>query len=112
MNNNLDIEIYEFLDLMSFTLSTSFMDKWKFKYGERIVKLYQVKLLDSLKNSKCIKIASLFKFLTKDSGFSTEVVKNFLEDVDFSLYTPILQGTEKDLRKAIDECQQQEYSRR
>lgn len=94
---SVDTEIHDLMDLLNFTLSKDFMDKWRFKYGERLVKLFQLKILDSLKNLKNIKLKTMFRFLTKDSGFSDDVVKNFFLDIDFSIYYPILVGVDEDL---------------
>jgi len=97
MNSNSDTEIYDLMDILNFTLSKEFLEKWRFKYGERLIKLFQIKILDSLKNSKNLKVKSIFKFLTKDSGFSEDVIKNFFIDVDISLYHPIIVGSLKEI---------------
>lgn len=102
MAYNVETEIHDLMDLLNFTLSKDFSEKWRFKYGERLVKLFQIKILDSLKNSKVIKLKGIYKFLTKDSGFSEDVIKNFLQDVDFSLYFPIITGTKDDLKESLE----------
>jgi hypothetical protein len=94
---NTETELIDFLDQISFTMSKEFIDRWKSKYGERILKLFQSKLLASLKKQKPIKVDILFKFLVKDSGFNPEIVYSFLIDVDFELYQPILSGSTRDL---------------
>jgi hypothetical protein len=103
MIDNLDIEIYDFLDLLSFTLSKEFISKWRFKYGERMVRLFQLKILDSLKNSKTIKVKSIFKYLSTDSGFAEEAVRNFFIDIDYTIYYPILVGSVDDILKVAHE---------
>lgn len=105
MIDNLDIEIYDFLDLLSFTLSKDFVSKWRFKYGERMVRLFQLKILDSLKNSKTIKVKSIFKYLSTDSGFAEDAVKNFFLDIDYTIYYPILIGSIEDLNIRQNEAQ-------
>jgi hypothetical protein len=32
-----------------------------------------------------------------DSGFNTEIVEAFLEDIEYDLYSPMIQGSLKDL---------------
>lgn len=98
MAENFEEEIHDTLDLLTVSLSKEFMDRWKFKYGERLVRLFQIKLLDTLRKQKVLKLKILFRFLTKDSGFSSDIVKNFLEDIDFSLYSPIISGSYRDLQ--------------
>ncbi len=97
--DNLDIELIDLIDTLNFTLSKEFVDKWKFKYGERLSRLFQLKLLDSLKNSKNVKLKSVFKYLSNDSGFSPEVVKNFFLDIDFEIYFPIITGSLRTLEE-------------
>jgi hypothetical protein len=90
--NNIENELIDLMELIEFTMSIDFLNKWKMKYGERIIRLFQIKILDSLKKQKPIKIDSLTKFLVQDSGFSSEVVNNFFLDIDSELYRPIIMG--------------------
>jgi hypothetical protein len=90
--DNIDTELIDLMELIEFTMSIDFLDKWKMKYGERIIRLFQIKILDSLKKQKPIKIDSIIKFLVLDSGFSNELVTNFLKDIDYELYNPIILG--------------------
>lgn len=88
--SNIDIELIDLMDTLEFTISKDFIDKWKFKYGERLIRLFQVKLLDSLKKQKPLKIKYLTKFLVHDSGFNEDVVKDFYKDIEISNYSPII----------------------
>jgi len=90
--NNIDNELIDLMELIEFTMSINFLDKWKMKYGERIIRLFQIKILDSLKKQKPLKLESLNKFLVQDSGFSSDLVNNFFIDIDFELYRPIILG--------------------
>ena len=56
MNNNLDIDIIDFLDLINETLSYSFVEKWRHKFSEKFVKHFQLKVLDAMNKQKPIKI--------------------------------------------------------
>ena len=94
---NIETELIDFADTLNFTLSKDFLTKWKFKYGERLLRLFQIKILDSLKRQKPLKLESLGKFLVNDSGYNPEVVKNFFMDIDFEIYFPIISGRLKDL---------------
>ena len=90
---NLDAELIDIIDLVDFTLSSNFVDKWSFKYGKRLGRIFQVKVMKSLDTRKVIKASSLLKFLVADSGFSSEVAKNFLYDIDYEIYSPIISGS-------------------
>jgi len=95
--NTLEEGLIEVIDLLNFTFSVDFIDKWSFKYGKRLPKLLQIRLLKSLDNRKPVKMQTLYKFLVVDSGFNEEVVKSFLEDIDYEIYSPIILGTLKDM---------------
>ena len=67
MNNNLEIEIIDFLDLINETLSYSFVEKWRHKYSEKFVKHFQMKDLDAMNKQKPIKLEMHYNYLTKKS---------------------------------------------
>jgi len=90
--NNIDINIIDFIDLLDETLNTNFIEKWRFAYSERFIKQFQVKILSSLTTSKPLKIDSLYIYLTKKCKYSKEQVLNFFEAVDIDVYRPLIQG--------------------
>ena len=91
--NTLEEDLVEIIDLLNFTFSSEFIDKWSFKYGKRLPSLFQIKLLKSLDSRKPLKMKLIQKFLTVDSGFSKEVVDSFLIDIDYEIYRPIILGS-------------------
>tara|TARA_R100001443_G_scaffold37897_1_gene51471 strand:+ start:15564 stop:15863 length:300 start_codon:yes stop_codon:yes gene_type:complete len=91
--NTLEEDLVEIIDLLNFTFSSDFTDKWSFKYGKRLPSLFQIKLLKSLDSRKPLKMKLVHKFLITDSGFNKEVVESFLEDIDYEIYRPIISGT-------------------
>ncbi|MAC33037.1 MAG: hypothetical protein CME38_05460 [Haliea sp.] len=93
--NTLEEDLVEIIDLLNFTFSSDFTDKWSFKYGKRLPSLFQIKLLKSLDTRKPLKLKIVQKFLTVDSGFNKEVVESFLEDIDYEIYRPIISGSLK-----------------
>lgn len=92
-----DIELIDLMDTLNHTLSVQFLDKWRFKYGERLIRLFQMKVLNSLKDQKQIKLENLYKYLNKDSGFSSTIVLDFLKDIDYECFYPIITGNVKSL---------------
>jgi len=90
--SNIDEDIVDFLDLINFTLSDEFLDKWRFRFSLTFLKEFQVKVIKSLKDRKPIKIESLFKHLSKKCGYSPEQVKNFFEAIDIRIYHPLVLG--------------------
>lgn len=95
--SNLETDLIDLMDTLEFTISKDFLNKWKFKYGERLIRLFQIKILDALKKQKPIKLKNLTKFLVTDSGFNIEVVKNFYLDIEFDIYYPIITGNLKSI---------------
>ena len=49
---NESIEIIEFIDLLNFTFSDSFVEKWRYKYSVAFVKKFQYKVLLSIQSKK------------------------------------------------------------
>jgi len=90
--SNIDTEIVEFIDLINFTLSDDFLDKWKYRFSGKFLKEFQAKIIKSLKDRKPIKIESLYKHLSNKCGYSTFQVKNFFEAIDVSIYYPVILG--------------------
>jgi len=90
--DNTDVQIIDFIDLLDETLSTTFIEKWRYTYSERFIKHFQLKILSSLTTNKPIKIDSLYIYLTKKCKYSREQVINFFNSVDISIYRPLIQG--------------------
>jgi len=90
--DKIDISIIDFIHLLDETLSTTFIEKWRYTYSERFIKQFQMKLLSSLTTNKPLKIDSLYIYLTKKCKYSKEQVLNFFEAVDIDVYRPLIQG--------------------
>ena len=95
MHNNIDIEFIDFIDLINTTLSNDFINKWRFRFSERFIKHFQIKILSSLNKRKVLKIDTLFNYLTKKCKYSPEQVTNFFDAIDISIYRPFIQGSLK-----------------
>ena len=85
-----DIELVDFMDLINFTLHKDFVEKWRYKYSEKFIKHFQVKILESLNKQKVIKLSSLYNYLTKKCRYSEEQVNNFFVSVDILIYYPLV----------------------
>ena len=91
-NSNPDIDIIDFIDLLNHTLSRQFVELWRYKYSEKFIKHFQVKILQSLSNQKPLKIDTLFTYLTKKCKYSQEQVLNFFESINIRSYYPFIVG--------------------
>lgn len=87
-----DTDIIDFIDLVNFTLSDDFVEKWRFRFSIKFLKEFQSKVIKSLKDRKPIKIESLFKHLSNKCGYSEDQVANFFEAIDVEIYHPLILG--------------------
>ena len=87
---NTDIDLIDFMDLINYTLHKDFVEKWRYKYSEKFVKHFQIKILESLNKQKIIKLTSLYNYLTKKCRYSPEQVNNFFESIDILIYYPLI----------------------
>lgn len=90
MTSELDIEIVDFIDLVNYTLSQEFINKWRFRFHSRFLKEFQEKIFKALKDKKPIKKTSIFNHLVKKLKYSPEQVENFFEAIDISIYYPLI----------------------
>jgi hypothetical protein len=87
-----DIEFIDFIDLINTTLSNDFIEKWRYRFSEKFLKHFQIKILNSLTKRKVLKIDTLYNYLTKKCKYSHEQVDNFFDAIDISIYSPLIQG--------------------
>ena len=92
MYTNPDIEFVDFIDLIDTTLSNNFVEKWRFRFSEKFIKHFQIKLLNALTRRKVLKMDTLYNYLTKKCKYSHEQVENFFKAIDISIYSPVIQG--------------------
>ena len=89
--------LYEFTELLEFTLSNEFISRWKGKYSIKFLKLFQTRLMKSMSDRRPLKITTLYTFLTKKCDYSKEQVLNFFDSIDISIYNPLIKGSLRDL---------------
>ena len=89
-DNDVKISLIEFYDLIEYTLSFKFREKWRDLFSERMVKLFQLKILQSMKNQKPIKKTSLLNYLTNKGRYKKEIIEDFFEAIDLELYRPFI----------------------
>ncbi len=85
-------ELVDFIDLINFTLSKDFVEKWKYKYSEKFLKLFQLKVLTSISKGSVLKTKALSKYLTKNHKYSRIQVQNFFESISIEDYHPLVSG--------------------
>jgi hypothetical protein len=91
-DNSIDIDLVDFVDLLNITLSPSFVEKWRHRYSEKFIKLFQFKVLDALSSRKPIKIDNLYIYLTKKCKYSQDTVEDFFNNIEIEIYSPLICG--------------------
>ena len=89
-DTDIKVSLLEFYDLLEFTLSFKFRDKWKNLYSERMIKLFQFKILHAFKAGKPLKRSSLLNYMTSKGKYRKEVIEDFFEMIDLDLYRPFI----------------------
>ena len=92
MNENIDENIVDFLDLINFTLSSNFENKWRHRFSPAFIRLFQLKIIESMDNQKPIKRSTLYTYLTKRCKYSSEQVDNFFSAIEIDLYNPLIKS--------------------
>jgi|TARA_R110002074_G_scaffold211524_1_gene380949 hypothetical protein len=91
MSSNLDsIEIKEFLEQVDYALSLEFKEKWRHRFSDHFISIFQSRLLKSLKEEKPVKKDSLISLYTKKHKYNISEVLYFFEVINISLYRPIV----------------------
>jgi hypothetical protein len=83
-------DLYEFLELVNFTVSPLFKEKWKYKYSSSFIEEFQKKIVEAFEKKKPVKLSQLTGFLTKTCGYSATQVKDFFESIEIDLYFPLV----------------------
>ncbi len=92
MTDNIGSEVMEFMELLDFTFSNQFVEKWRFKYSEKILKHFQDKMFQAVSKQKPLKMKVLFNHLTKKCKYSEEYVSSLFRSIDIDIYRPFVTG--------------------
>jgi hypothetical protein len=82
--------LIDFMDLVDFTLSDRFVEKWRHRYSSSLITLFQLKLIESLKKKKPIKKKTLTTLLVKRHKYNVEEVTSFFDAIELDLYNPVI----------------------
>jgi hypothetical protein len=92
MNDNIDENIVDFLDLINYTLSSKFEEKWRHRFSAAFIKLFQLKIIESMDSQKPLKRSTLYTYLTKRCKYSSDQVDNFFQAIEIDLYDPLIKS--------------------
>ena len=85
-----EVELQEFLEQVNYALSLEFKDKWRHRYSEPFINIFQEKVLKAMETQKPIKKSSIIQVYTKKYKYDISIVTDFLEVIDISLYYPLI----------------------
>jgi len=97
-NEEFTVLLKDFIELLDYTLSAKFVEKWRHKYSEKFVKHFQIRLLKSMQAKRVLKLSTLFTYLHKKCDYCKDQVINFLESVDIEAYQPFIAGYIEEVR--------------
>ena len=84
------VELSELIEQVNYALSLKFGEKWRHRFSFNFISIFQTKLLQSLEQEKPVKLSSLVSLYVKKHKYDVEVVKDFFECIDISLYYPLV----------------------
>jgi len=84
------VELYEFLEQINYALSLEFREKWRHKFSETFINLFQERIIKSLRTQKPIKLSSLKSLYVKKHKYDIALVDEFLSNIDITLYYPLI----------------------
>ena len=91
MSSNLDsIEIKEFLEQVNYALSLKFKEKWRHRFSDHFISIFQDRLLKSFREEKPVKKESLISLYTKKHKYNISEVLCFFEEIDIAIYRPMI----------------------
>lgn len=86
-------EQIEILEVINYYLSNKFKEKWRYRFSDRFITYFQLRLLKSITDSRPLKIDTLFTYLHKKCKYSKDQTLDFFTEVDIDLLRPIITGT-------------------
>ena len=85
------VELNEFLEQINYALSLEFKEKWRHKFSENFINIFQNKIINAFQSEKPIKLSVLISLYTKKYRYDPKLVSEFLRNIDISLYSPLIQ---------------------
>ena len=85
-----NMEMSEFLEQINFALSMEFKSKWRHRFSDHFIDIFQVRVLKALKDRKPLKRSTLVTLFTKKHKYGTREVSEFFSLIDISLYHPFI----------------------
>jgi hypothetical protein len=93
MNLDDKVELEEFVEQVNYALSLQFKEKWRHRYSEVFITIFQDSIIKAFEDQKPIKLSQLENTFVVKNGYDMEIVQDFFKQIDISLYYPIVYRT-------------------
>lgn len=93
MNLDDKVELEEFVEQVNYALSLQFKEKWRHRYSEVFITIFQDSIIKAFEDQKPIKLSQLENTFVVKNGYDIEIVQDFFKQIDISLYYPIVYRT-------------------
>jgi hypothetical protein len=90
LDEDLKVDIIEFMEQIDYCLSNEFKEKYRHKYGTHFIELFQSKILQAIKTKKPLKKEVLIKSIVERKKYSRRSVELFFSEIDVEIYYPII----------------------
>ncbi len=83
-------ELSEFLEQVNYALSLEFKERWRHKFSESFITIFQEAIIKSFQVQKAIKLSTLISQFTKKHKYDETLVQDFFSCIDITLYYPLI----------------------
>jgi hypothetical protein len=84
------LELSEFLEQVNYALSLEFKERWRHKFSESFITIFQEAIIKSFQTQKAIKLSALVSQFTKKHKYDNTLVQDFFSCIDITLYYPLI----------------------
>lgn len=89
------IILNEFLEQVNYCLSLKFKEKWRYRFSNHFIGIFQEKVLNSLNTQRPLKMSSLVSVYIKKHKYSIAEVKEFFKVIAIEDYYPLVYEDKK-----------------
>lgn len=84
------VELYEFLEQINYALSLEFKERWRHKFSESFITIFQETVIKAFQTQKPVKLSTLTSQFTRKHKYDEVLVREFYDCIDITLYYPLL----------------------
>tara|TARA_R100001377_G_C3136673_1_gene91226 strand:+ start:138 stop:452 length:315 start_codon:yes stop_codon:yes gene_type:complete len=89
------IILNEFLEQVNYCLSLKFKEKWRYRFSNHFIGIFQEKVLNSLNTQRPLKLSSLTSVYIKKHKYAPSEVREFFRIISIEDYYPLVYEDKK-----------------